>query len=82
MTGSGKAFGKLDANVKKGMTVEKGVEWILKALALKRHQIVVASQANVIFPRIAFASPFINGLFTDWYYKKQLKTIDDANKNE
>ena len=43
MTGSGKAFGKLDANVKKGMTVEKGVEWILKALTLKRHQIVVAS---------------------------------------
>ena len=37
MTGSGKAFGKLDANIKKGMTVEKGVEWILKALILKRH---------------------------------------------
>ena len=35
-TGSGESFGKVDDNISSGMPVEKAVDIILKAIAMKR----------------------------------------------
>jgi len=36
-------FGKVDENIKGGLTVEKAAEIILKAIMLKRHEIIVGN---------------------------------------
>ena len=68
-TGSGEAFGKLDDNIKSGMSCEDASEIILKAIYLKRSQIIVGSFFYWIIPKIAFLSSTMNDFFSSMKYK-------------
>lgn len=80
-TGSGKSFGKVDENIKGGMPVDKAAEMILKAIMLKRNEIVVANTFYRIVPRLAFLSDTINNFAGDFKYKSQLKVMSKAKMN-
>lgn len=81
-TGSGEAFGKVDDNIGSGMPVEKAVDMILKAIHLKRHEIVVGKIVYWWITRLCFISDAINTLAGDIKYKSQLKVMRDAKNKD
>jgi hypothetical protein len=77
-TGSGEAFGKLDANISSGMPVDKAVDIIVKAVYLKRDEIVVGKWVYWLIPKLCFMSSWINNLVCDFKYRSQLKVMKEA----
>jgi len=72
LSGSGEKFGKLDSDIKNGMSVEECSDQILRALTVGRTEIVVGNLAMQLTPLIAqfdFLCDFVGKM----YYKKQLE---------
>lgn len=82
MTGSGEAFGKVDDNIKKGMTVEHAVETILKAIYLQKSEVVVSNLFYKILPKIAFMCSCLNDIIGNMAYKRQVAVMVKAQKGE
>lgn len=68
-TGAGQAFGKVDDNIGSGMSVEVAVEIILKAIYLKRDDVLVGKFFYWVITRLCFMSNAINSLACDVKYK-------------
>ena len=75
VTGSGKKFGKTDINTKNGMKVEDCCEEILKALNLKRTEVMIGNLSVHLIPLVA-QFEFLTSMIGDWQYKKHLKQAD------
>lgn len=70
--GEGVAFGKTDDNIAKGLSCEKAVGWLLKAMFLERHQIVLGSLYYLVLPKIAAISETANFFFCRLNLKQQV----------
>jgi len=77
-TGTGKAFGKLDDNIKKGIPVDVAVNQILRAIALGRSDIILGNLGYQIIPSICFMSSTIMDYMNKFLYKRQLKVMAKA----
>ncbi len=71
VTGQGDSFGKLDSNIAKGMTVEQCVDQILKAITLKRTEMIIGGLDVQLLPYVAPLEPLI-AIISDFLYKKQI----------
>jgi hypothetical protein len=60
------------------MPVEKAVDMILKAVYLKRSQIIVGKLFYQIIPKLTFLSSTLNDLACDFKYKSQIKVMQKA----
>lgn len=60
------------------MPLEKAVDMILKAIYLKRLDMVVGSWFYYLIPKIAFLSSSFNNLACNFKYKGQLKVMNKA----
>lgn len=78
LVGEGKQFGKTDENIKKGLTCEYAVKILVKAMYLKRHQIVLGSFYYYIVPKLAALSENLNFYAVRINVKQQV----DALKKE
>ena len=68
-TGTGEAFGKLDENIGSGLPVAVATDIILKAIYLRRDEIVVGKFFYWLIPRLCFISSFVNRVAGDVKYK-------------
>ncbi len=68
-TGSGQSFGKVDDNIQGGMPVDIAADMMLKAIMLKRDEIVVGNWFYRLVPRLVFLSDTLNNLAGDMKYK-------------
>ena len=80
MLGNGEKLGKVDANIKKGIPVEECCQDILKAVFLKRYWITIGSLQYQVIPKLAALSETLTGILARHYYKKQMKTLQNAKK--
>ena len=62
MVGQGESYGKMDNNIKHGISVDKAVRTLMIAMHLKRNQITLGSMFYVILPKLMFCSEFL----TNW----------------
>lgn len=69
MTGTGEKFGKIDSNIANGMRVEDCCEQIMKAIVLKRTEVIIGGLQFQILP---FLVPFetLVSVLMDKLYKK------------
>lgn len=77
-TGSGESFGKVDENIGQGMPVEKAVDIILKAVYMRRHEIIVGKAFYWWITKLAFISSTVDSLAGSIKYKSQLKVMQKA----
>ena len=77
MTGSGKAFGKTDENIGKGMTVSNCVNQILKSMALRKFEVIIGRTWTQFIPLISTSSTLMDHLM-DKKYKSQIETKKKA----
>ncbi len=59
LTGQGSKFGKTDTNIANGMKVEECCMWIMKAVALKRTELVIGNLVLQILPYIVPIEPLV-----------------------
>ena len=69
MTGDGQKFGKLDSNIAKGITVQNCVTQILKAMAIKKIELIVGRTWTQFIPLIVSSSTVM-----DWQMDKKYKS--------
>ena len=74
--GEGEKMGVMDTNIAKGMAVDEAVQDLLKAMYLKRHQIVIGGFYYWIAPRFLNISETIYSYYGKWYFNKQLEVCD------
>ena len=80
MLGNGDKLGKVDANIEKGIPVSEACEDIVKAVFLKRYWITIGSLYYQIAPKIGALSETLTGIMGRRYFKKQMKTLQNAKK--
>jgi dehydrogenase/reductase SDR family protein 7B len=77
MTGSGEKFGKVDSNIKEGMSVEACCEQIVKAIGLGYTEMMIGPLAIQVLPYLAVVTPLVN-MVTTRLYTKQMQTKEKA----
>ena len=73
MTGTGEKFGKLDSNIKNGMSVKEASDQIIRALTVGRTEFIVGDLSVQVLPYLALWE-WLVGKISDMKYKSQLKT--------
>ena len=79
MIGNGEKMGEMDKNIAKGITVQEAVDDLIKAMYLRRHQLVIGGLYYWVAPRFLNLSETIYRLYGKWYMKKQLKACEISN---
>jgi hypothetical protein len=74
--GDGEKNGKMDSNISSGISVESAVNDLIKAMYLRRHQLVIGGFKYWIYPRFLNMSETIYKMYGKFYFKKQLKACD------
>jgi short-subunit dehydrogenase len=59
LVGKGENFGKTDKNIENGLTVEEACEDMIKAIYLKRFQLIVGSAFYQVAPKLLFLSEIL-----------------------
>jgi short-subunit dehydrogenase len=78
LLGSGKTFGKTDANIANGITVERAVDVILRGTALGEHELIVGRLIYHILPYLCFFSSTLSAIVGDQSYKISIKAINKS----
>ena len=79
LTGDGTTFGKLDANIKKGIPVEKAVDYILKAMTLQIAEMTIGGTMYKVLYHVMMVLPqYFTDVLSDRVMKKQRDTKNKA----
>lgn len=77
MTGSGGKFGKQDSTIENGMPVDECCRQIVKAMMLKREEMMIGPLTVQLMPYLMPFTPLVSRI-SDKLYKKQLSVKDKA----
>lgn len=78
MRGDGQSFGKMDTNIKKGMSVEKAGRQFIEAVFRKKPEFVIASMYYKVVAKLARVSGRFAALAGRINYKQQMNAVKKA----
>ena len=78
MRGDGQSFGKLDTNIKKGMSVEKAGEQFIEAVYRKKPEFIISTLYYKVVAKLVRMSGRLAAIAGRINYKQQMNAVKKA----